>query len=195
VLFLLGCLESMKVNSMANEVCVETDQMAAGPLFDSEAARQEAARGLGVHLDVLPKPGVVLGSAAESEEAEAVEAPKLTDTEWELIEPVLRQWEGIKPSRVHDRAFIDYCMAAAQLKFHWTLLIDPDAEACRKRAERMATNETENRWRFLYYAVSNEVRPEVAAILREWVAQGDFMRDRTFQRREQRRKKLLFKAN
>lgn len=162
-------------------------------LFDSEAARREAALGLGVEVDVMPKPGVVLGF--EAEEAEAVEAPKLTDTEWGLIEPVLRQWEGIKPSRVHSRAFIDYCLAAAQLKFHWTLLIESDAEACRKRAERMATNDTENRWRVLYETVSNEVRPEVAAILREWVAQGDFMRERTFQRREQRQKKLLFKAN
>lgn len=164
-------------------------------LFDSEAARREAALGLGVEVNVLPKPGVVLGSAAEPEEAEAVEAPKLTDAEWELIEPVLRQWEGIKPSRVHSRAFIDYCLAAAQLKFHWTLLIESDAEACRKRAERMATNDTENRWRVLYNAVSDEMRSEVAAILREWVVRGDFMRERTLQRREQRRKKLLFKAN
>lgn len=163
-------------------------------LFDSESARQEAALGLGVHLDVLPRVGIVVGGAVEA--ASAIdEPPKLTDAEWEAIEPMLRQWEGIKPSRVHSRAFIDYCLAAAQLKFHWTLLIEPDAEACRKRAERMATNDTENRWRVLFNVVSDEMRPEVAAILREWVAQGDFMRERTFQRREQRRKKLLFKAN
>lgn len=172
----------------------EVDDAAWQPLFDSELQRREAARGLGVDVRVLPAAGVVIG-AVEAERAVDEPPVRLTDAEWELIQPVLDQWKGIKPSRVEGRRFIDYCLEAARLQFHWALLeTEPDAEACRKRAERMCLA-AENRWAELQKSVADQMRPEVVMLLNAWVARGDTVRARTFQQREHWRKKLLIKAH
>lgn len=165
----------------------EVDEATRQPMFATEAERDQAAVALGVSVSVLPAAGVVIG-AVEAERAVDEPPVRLTDAEWELIQPVLDQWKGIKLSRVEGRRFIDYCLEAARLQFHWALLeTEPDAEACRKRAERMCLA-AENRWAELLESVADQMRPEVAMLLNAWVARGDTVRARTLQQREQRRK-------
>jgi hypothetical protein len=166
---------------------------AAQPLFATAEEREQAARGLGVHLDVLPAPGVALGAA---EAALVIDGPPvLTDAEWQVIQPVLDQWKGIKLSRVMGREFIDLCLRTARLNFRWTLLdSEPDCEACRKRAERMYLA-AGNRWAELSDAVGEAMRPEVFQLLRAWKLHGNGVRDRVMARREKARRDLLTKAN
>lgn len=180
---------------MASEVRVEAADQAAQPMFATAEERELAAVALSVSVTVLPEVGVVVGSVVEPE-AVIDEPPRLNDTEWKLIQPVLDQWKGIKPSRVSGREFIDLCLTVARLKFHWSLLeAETNCESCRKRSERMCTNKTGNRWRDLYEAVGDQIRPEVAMLLNAWVVHGDDVRTRTLQLRERLREKLLIKAN
>lgn len=171
----------------------DVDEVAQQPLFDSEAARQEAARGLGIEVGVLPAAGVVIGAV---EPASAIdEPPRLSDLEWELIGPLLDKYRGIKASRVGGREFIDTCLYAAKCRFQWTLLeaYTANCEACRKRSERLCTHQSGNRWAEILDAVGDQVRPGVFELLRAWKLHGNGMRNRVVARREKKRRDLLTK--
>ncbi len=171
----------------------DVDQMAQ-PLFDSETQRREAARGLGIEDCILPRVGIVVAGAVEA--ASALDGPpKLTDTEWELIGPLLDKYKGINASRVGGREFIDTCLYAAKCRFQWTLLeaYTANCEACRKRSERMCTHQRGNRWAELLDVVGEHLRAEVYELLRAWKLHGNGMRNRTMARREKARRDLLTK--
>jgi hypothetical protein len=171
----------------------EVDEVAQQPLFDSEAARLEAARGLGIEVvGILPAVGVVIGGV---EPAHAIdEPPKITDAEWELIRPLLDKYRGIRASRVCGREFMDTCLYAAKCRFQWTLLeaYTANCEACRKRSERMCLSAV-NRWAELLDAVGDQMRHEVYELLLAWKLHGNGMRNRVAAKREKARRDLLTK--
>jgi hypothetical protein len=171
----------------------EVDEAAQKPLFDSEAARQEAARGLGIEVGVLPAAGVVI-CAVEADSVVA-EPPRLSDIEWELIRPLLDKYKGINASRVGGREFIDTCLYAAKCRFQWTLVeaYTANCEACRKRSERLCTHRSGNRWAELLDGIGDKMRPEVFELLRAWKFHGNEMRNRVAARREKARRDLLTK--